>query len=74
MDRAYSDVAAALFADSMSLLQAQYLASFLNFCAQGVTLGRTQLLPLFTFMKSFPLAGKRSLRRRIRAELAADLR
>jgi hypothetical protein len=73
LTRARHDVAAALACDSMSLLQAQELVGFLNFYAQVVTLGRSQLPPLFAFLRAFPPHCSRSTRRRIPHELRADL-
>jgi hypothetical protein len=69
LTQARHEVAAALACDSMFLLQTQELAGFLNFCAQVVMLGRSQLPPLFAFLRVFLPHCLRCTRCRILHEL-----
>jgi hypothetical protein len=73
MARVLVAVTEALQKGCMTQLEAQSLAGFLDFCAQVVLLGRSQLRPLFAFVASFPADMRRSAHRRLHVEPRADL-
>ena len=73
LHRAKEATEKALSNNSLTLHDAQSLTGFLSFCAQVVHLEWVFMRKLWDFVASFPLKSSQFTRRRIPAEVRADL-